>query len=75
MTTTTSTGRTVYIRAERHTRTFRVQNGFTGGDRRSVSTTTYTAWDAETTEYVGAVTRDAAGVHGPANIRDAGRWL
>lgn len=75
MTTTTSTGRNVSIRAERHTHTFRVQNGFIGGDRRSVTTTTYTAWDAETTEYVGAVSRDASGRNGPANIRDAGRWL
>ena len=75
MTTTTASGRNVTIRAERSTRTFRVANGFIGGDRRSVSTTTYTAWDAETTEYVGAVNRDATGHTGPASIRDAGRWL
>ena len=75
MQTTTSTGRPVTIRAERHTHTFRVENGFIGGDRRSVTTTTYTAWDAETTEYVGSIGRDASGVHGPASIRDAGRWL
>jgi hypothetical protein len=75
MTTTTPTGRNVTIRAERSTHTFTIQTGFIGGDRRSVSSTTYTAWDAETTEYVGAISRDATGRTGPASIRDAGRWF
>lgn len=72
---TTKSGRNVSIKVERTRHTFRVANGFIGGDRRSTSGTIYTAWDAVTGEYVGSVRRDASGASGPTCINDAARWL
>lgn len=68
-------GREVIITSERGSRSFTVDNGFRGGDRRTVSWTVYVARDAVTTEFVGSVKRDASGACGPATAKDAARWM
>lgn len=73
--TETTSGQKVTVRSERSTHHYKVEIGIGRYDCRSTSVTTYTAWDATTTEYVGAIGRDPSGHRGPASIRDAGRWL
>lgn len=71
----TVNGRNVIITSKRGSRSFTVENGFSGGDRRTVSWTVYVAHDAATGEFVGCVKRDANGVAGPACAANAASWI